>query len=104
MSPKLNAAVAVIGIDIGKNSFHVVGLDRHRAIVLRQKRWMRKLSTFLMNQTQQLPASTLRLDLSYSQRGRKPIQPHSCHRPRGTARIDLDQDTSWPKVDILNLF
>jgi hypothetical protein len=27
----------VIGIDIGKNSFHVVGLDRRGAIVLRQK-------------------------------------------------------------------
>src|SRR5713101_5442707 len=27
MSQKLNTAIAVIGIDIGKNSFHVVGLD-----------------------------------------------------------------------------
>ncbi|WP_439362063.1 hypothetical protein [Bradyrhizobium sp. DASA03007] len=27
MSQKLNAAIAVIGIDIGKNSFHVVGQD-----------------------------------------------------------------------------
>ena len=33
-------AVAVVGIDIGKNSFHVVGLDRRGAIVLRQK-WSR---------------------------------------------------------------
>jgi transposase len=40
MSPKLNAAIAVIGIDIGKNSFHVVGLDWRGAIVLRQK-WSR---------------------------------------------------------------
>ena len=32
--------VAVIGIDIGKNSFHVVGLDGDGAIVLRQK-WSR---------------------------------------------------------------
>ena len=32
--------VATIGIDIGKNSFHVVGLDRRGAIVLRQK-WSR---------------------------------------------------------------
>jgi hypothetical protein len=40
MSPKLNAEIAVIGIDIGKNSFHVVGLDRRGAIVLRQK-WSR---------------------------------------------------------------
>ena len=40
MSQNLNSAVAVIGIDIGKNSFHVVGLDDRRAIVLRQK-WSR---------------------------------------------------------------
>src|SRR5947207_11662498 len=40
MSHKLNAAIVVIGIDIGKNSFHVVGLDRRGAIVLRQK-WSR---------------------------------------------------------------
>src|SRR5499427_4987621 len=40
MSHNLNSAVAVIGIDIGKNSFHVVGLDRRGAIALRQK-WSR---------------------------------------------------------------
>ena len=40
MSQSLNSAVAVIGIDIGKNSFHVVGLDDRGAIVLRQK-WSR---------------------------------------------------------------
>jgi transposase len=39
MSQK-SSAVAVIGIDIGKNSFHVVGHDRRGAIVLRQK-WSR---------------------------------------------------------------
>ena len=33
-------AVSVIGIDIGKNSFHIVGLDQRGAIVLRQK-WSR---------------------------------------------------------------
>ena len=32
--------IAIIGIDIGKNSFHVVGLDKRGAIVLRQK-WSR---------------------------------------------------------------
>jgi hypothetical protein len=32
MSQNLNNAVAVIGIDIGKNSFHVVGLDTRGAI------------------------------------------------------------------------
>jgi transposase len=33
-------AIAVVGIDIGKNSFHVVALDDRGAIVLRQK-WSR---------------------------------------------------------------
>jgi transposase len=37
MSQSLNSAVAVIGIDIGKNSFHIVGLDERGAIMLRQK-------------------------------------------------------------------
>ena len=40
MSQNINSAVAMIGIDIGKNSFHVVGLDDRGAIVLRQK-WSR---------------------------------------------------------------
>jgi transposase len=40
MSQNLSSAVDVIGIDIGKNSFHVVGLDDRGAIVLRQK-WSR---------------------------------------------------------------
>jgi hypothetical protein len=34
------APVSVIGIDIGKNSFHAVGQDQRGAIVLRQK-WSR---------------------------------------------------------------
>jgi hypothetical protein len=41
MSQKLDTSIAVIGIDIGKNSFHVVGHDRRGAIVLRQK-WSRR--------------------------------------------------------------
>ena len=40
MSQKPNAAIAIVGIDIGKNSFHVVGLDQRGAILLRQK-WSR---------------------------------------------------------------
>jgi transposase len=36
MSQILNAVIAVVGIDIGKNSFHIVGLDHRGAIVLRQ--------------------------------------------------------------------
>src|SRR5262245_48541981 len=37
MSAKANSAIAVIGIDIGKNSFHVVGQDKRGAIMLLQK-------------------------------------------------------------------
>jgi transposase len=40
MAEALKNAIAVVGIDIGKNSFHVVGLDERGAIVLRQK-WSR---------------------------------------------------------------
>jgi transposase len=40
MSQTLNAAIAVVGIDIGKNSFHIVGHDERGVIVLRQK-WSR---------------------------------------------------------------
>ena len=38
--PHLNSGIAVIGIDIGENSFHVVAQDQRGAIVLRQK-WSR---------------------------------------------------------------
>ena len=40
MSLQINIRVAVVGIDIGKNSFHIVGQDRRGEIVLRQK-WSR---------------------------------------------------------------
>jgi len=41
--------IRVVGIDIGKNSFHIVGLDERGAIVLRQK-WSRgQVSTRLAN-------------------------------------------------------
>jgi transposase len=40
MSQILNSKIDVIGIDIGKNWFHVVGQDRRGALVLRQK-WSR---------------------------------------------------------------
>src|SRR5262252_3277727 len=40
MSEKIIPEIAVVGIDIGKTSFHVIGLDRRGAVVLRQ-RWSR---------------------------------------------------------------
>jgi transposase len=49
MSQSHNSAVAVIGIDIGKNSFHVVGLDDRGAIVLRQKRSRGQIEARLAN-------------------------------------------------------
>src|SRR5262249_22804667 len=42
-------AVATIGIDIGKNTFHLVGLDRNGAIVLRQKLSRRQIEARLAN-------------------------------------------------------
>ena len=49
MSQTTQSAVAVIGIDIGKNSFHIVGHDERGAIVLRQK-WSRgQVETRLSN-------------------------------------------------------
>ena len=40
MVEKLHSVIAAIGIDIGKNSLHVVGLGERGAVVLRQK-WSR---------------------------------------------------------------
>ena len=40
MLQKVPNEIAVVGIDIGKNSFHIVGQDRRGNIVLRQK-WSR---------------------------------------------------------------
>ncbi len=37
MSRKAPDQVTTIGIDIGKNTFHVIGFDSAGAIVLRQK-------------------------------------------------------------------
>ena len=37
MSGKHNSVIATIGIDIGKNWFHVVGLDGRGVIALRQE-------------------------------------------------------------------
>ncbi|WOH60131.1 IS110 family transposase [Bradyrhizobium sp. BWC-3-1] len=49
MSQKLDASPAVIGIDIGKNSFHIIGQNQRGGIVLRQK-WSRgQVETRLAN-------------------------------------------------------
>jgi len=40
MSEEVIPEIAVVGIDIGKTSFHIISLDRRGAVVLRQ-RWSR---------------------------------------------------------------
>ena len=41
--------VAVLGIDIGKNTFHLVGLNKRGAIILRQKLSRTQLEAKLAN-------------------------------------------------------
>jgi hypothetical protein len=53
MPKTTSVQIAVIGIDIGKNSFHVVGHDGSGSIILRQK-WSRgqvesRLATIIMH-------------------------------------------------------
>src|SRR4051794_27041297 len=49
MSQTVQPAVSTVGIDIGKNSFHIIGHDERGAIVLRQK-WSRgQVETRLAN-------------------------------------------------------
>ncbi len=49
MPKTTSAEIAVVGIDIGKNSFHVVGFDKRGAIVLRRKFSRGQLETWLAN-------------------------------------------------------
>jgi len=44
MAEQSRITIAVIGVDLGKNSFHVVGLDRRVAIAPRPK-WSRRQIT-----------------------------------------------------------
>ena len=50
MSQNLSRAIAVIGIDIGKNSFHVVGLDERGAIaVIYAEAWHKMCQKMALN-------------------------------------------------------
>jgi transposase len=49
MPKTATAEIAVIGIDIGKNSFHAIGLDKKGAIVVRQKWSRRQIQSRLAN-------------------------------------------------------
>src|SRR5947199_7093224 len=43
------STISTIGIDIGKNSFHLVGLDQRGAILLQQKVSRAQLERYLAN-------------------------------------------------------
>jgi transposase len=49
MPRRFKDTVAFLGIDIGKNTFHLVGLNKRGAIVLRQKLSRRQLDLTLAN-------------------------------------------------------
>ena len=49
MPRSANLSVATMGIHIGKNSFHVVGLDQRGAIVVRQRGTRSQIRTRLAN-------------------------------------------------------
>ena len=49
-------AIAVVGIDIGKNSFHIVALDDRGAIVLRQAAAIPSYSETANSANQYVPA------------------------------------------------
>ena len=52
MSRKTTLSVTTIGIDIGKNTFHLIGFDEKGAIVLRQKLSRAQVEARLANMPQ----------------------------------------------------
>ena len=65
MSQKLESAIAVIGIYIGKNSFHVVGHDERGAIVLRQKWSLGQVETRFANMPRCLIGHIVNAGINY---------------------------------------
>jgi transposase len=58
MSPTTaDASVATIGIDIGKNTFHVVGFNSRGKIVLRQKMSRAQVEVRFANLPRSVPGS-----------------------------------------------
>jgi transposase len=49
MPRKSNTAVVTMGIDPGKNTLHLIGLDARGAIVLREKVARAKITSWLAN-------------------------------------------------------
>ncbi|MDH3664766.1 MAG: IS110 family transposase, partial [Alphaproteobacteria bacterium] len=49
MARQSSKIVTTLGIDIGKNSFHLIGLDKRGAVVLRRKLTRSQLEPFFAN-------------------------------------------------------
>jgi hypothetical protein len=80
-APKADApkhSIAFVGIDIGKNSFHVVGLDEQGAIVLQQK-WSRRRARYRGRASHECE--------SWYQRERVPRLRARFAKPRSTAFV-----------------
>jgi hypothetical protein len=88
MSPKVNSAIAVIGIDVGKNSFHVVAPDKRGAIMLRQK-WSRGQAEARLANLPPCPAKAARRSVQ-SERGLNAPSPYRINL--GNARLKYKQD------------
>jgi hypothetical protein len=90
MSQQVSTTIAVMGIDIGKNSFHIVGLDRRGAIALRQ-RWSRgQVESRLAN----MPPCLIGMEADA-----RPDHTMGHSRPSGTAATSFCFRTP-PKPDI----
>ena len=83
MSQTANTAIAVIGIDIGKTSFPVLGPDARGAIVLRQK-WSRGQVEARLANVQALP------DRHGSQRRRTSYLEYQRRHYRSPKRTSCD--------------
>ena len=59
-SAKCNPEIAVIGIDIGKNVFHLIGVDSCGAIVLKRKLSRSQLESFMTDVATKVRENRLR--------------------------------------------
>jgi hypothetical protein len=97
MSRTLEAGIAVVGIDIGKNSFHVVGLDQRGAIALRQK-WSRgQVEARFANMPPCLIGMEVCVGAHHLSRKLKELGQEKCLTPKRPIReADIGHVSSFP--------
>jgi transposase len=94
MSQIFNAAIAVVGIDIGKNTFHVGCLGRRGAIMLRRK-WSRgQVEARFANMPPCLIGVEARVGAHHLSRKLKELG----HSPVPSATLFGTNDDSTPKI------